>query len=92
MTAFRGVLQRGQGRYRVQDDGTAFFNAAAAPGCAETTEIVASWLAGAPSKANAGAASGVAPKINAKMIRSDVRITLFLVRPIRMGNEFAHLT
>src|SRR5882724_11585615 len=42
-------------------------------------------LTGAPSNANPGAATGAAPKISAKMIRLDVRITLFLVRTARMG-------
>src|SRR5471032_2610833 len=74
----------------VVDDGTAFFRAPAAPGWAETTGIVASSLTGAPSKANTGAANGVAPNINAKMIRLDVRITLFLVRAARMGHGPIH--
>ena len=72
------------------DGGIAFFNAAAAPGWAETTAIAASGADGAPSKANPGPATGVAPKINAKMIRSDIRITLFLVRPARMGYGATH--
>src|SRR6195256_5998605 len=72
------------------DGGIAFFKAATAPGCPETTGIVASWVAGAPSKANAGAATDVAPKINAKMIRSDIRITLFLMCPARMGYGAIH--
>jgi len=70
--------------------GIAFFNAAAAPGWAETTGIALSEAAGAPSNANAGPASGVAPKINAKMIRSDIRIALFLVRPARVGYGTIH--
>src|SRR5947208_11487184 len=64
-----------------------FFNAwavtacaAAAPGWPATSGSAASWLAGAPSNANPGPATGAAPKINARMIRLDVRITLFLVR------------
>src|SRR5579871_4825968 len=40
---------------------------------------------GAPSKANPGVAIGMAPKIRAKMIRSDVRITQLLVRPAGVG-------
>ena len=63
----------------------AFFSAAAAPGWPVTTGIVASVFAGAPSKVNPGAATGVAPKINAKMVRLNIRITLFLVRAARMG-------
>src|SRR5580704_18101461 len=70
------------------DDGTAFFSAAAAPGWAETTGIAESWLAGAPSKANA--ATGAAASINTKMIRSDIRITLFLMRCARMGDGAIH--
>src|ERR1700730_4130870 len=47
----------------------------------ETTGRAASCgLTGAPSNANPGPATGAAPNINAKMIRLDVRITLFLVR------------
>src|SRR2546430_1611559 len=42
-------------------------------------------LTGAPSNANPGPATGAAPKTSAKMIRLDVRITLFLVRTARMG-------
>src|ERR1700689_5211418 len=72
------------------DGGIAFFRAAAAPGWPETTGIAESWLTGAPSNANTGPATGVAPKINAKMIRSDIRITLFLVRPARMGYGAIH--
>ena len=74
------------------DGGTAFFKAATAPaGWPETTGIVVSWVvAGAPSKASSGAATGVAPKINAKMIRSDVRIALFLVRAARMRYGTIH--
>src|SRR5258708_4576798 len=64
----------------------AFFRAAAGPGWAATTGIVASWLTGAPSKANAGTV-GATPAINAtKMIRLNIRITLFLVRPARVGH------
>ena len=72
------------------DGGIAFFNAAAAPGWAETTGIAASGATGAPSKANPGATTGMAPKINAKMVRLDIRITLFLVRPARMGYSAIH--
>ncbi len=74
------------------DVGTAFLMAAAAPalGWAAAIGIVASWLAGAPSKADAGTATDVAPKINAKMIRSDIRITLFLVRPARSKRRAIH--
>src|SRR3954453_2470786 len=64
--------------------GTAFFRAAAAPGCADTTGI-GSWFTGAPSKATAGAASGATPKLNAKRIRSNVRIAVFLVRTTWVG-------
>src|SRR5258708_22230226 len=72
------------------DGGTVFFSAAAVPGWAATTGVVESWLTGAPSNANTGAATGVAPQINAKMKSSDVRITLFLVRPARMGYRAIH--
>src|SRR5258708_10186725 len=72
------------------DGGITFFKAAAAPGWAETTGIAVSGLTGAPSKANPWVAVGVAPKINAKMIRLDIRITLFLVRPARMGHGAIH--
>src|SRR5438309_2894432 len=51
---------------------------------------VASGFTGAPSNANPGAATGVAPSINASMIRLDVRITLFLVRTARMGYSPIH--
>src|SRR5207237_8626047 len=51
---------------------------------------VASGFTGAPSNANPGAATGVAPSINANMIRLDVRITLFLVRTARMGYSPVH--
>src|SRR5258706_9395880 len=44
----------------------------------------------APSNANPWVARGVAPKINARMIRLDIRITLFLVRPARMGHGAIH--
>src|SRR6202000_1086140 len=70
--------------------GTDFLIGFSAPGCAATTGIVASWLAGAPSKANPGAATGMAPNTNAKMIRLDVRITLFLVRTTWGGNRATH--
>src|SRR4051812_28846483 len=43
-------------------------------------------LAGEPSKANAGAASALAPNTNATIARLDVRIALFLVRAARMGH------
>ena len=68
------------------DGGTAFFKAAAAPGWAETIGMAVSGLTGDPSKANPWMeATDVAPKSNAKMVRSNIRITLFLVRPARMG-------
>ena len=35
-------------------------------------------------------AIGVAPKINARMIRLDIRITLFLVGPAWMGHGAIH--
>ena len=72
------------------DGGITFFKAAAAPGWAETTGIAVSGLTGAPSKANPWVASGVAPKINARMIRLDIRITLSLMRPARMGHGAIH--
>ena len=72
------------------DGGIAFFKAVAAPGWAETTGIAVSWEAGAPSNANAGTAIGVAPKINANMIRSDIRIALFLVRAARVSYGSRH--
>ena len=66
--------------------GTNFFKAAAAdPVWAEATGMAVSDADGAPSKANAAPAIGVAPKINAKIIRSHIRITLFLVRAAWMG-------
>src|SRR3954452_9523932 len=43
-----------------------------------------------PSNENPGAATVVAPSINARMIRLDVRITLFLVRTARMGYSPVH--
>src|SRR5437762_4688699 len=61
--------------------------AAGAAGWAETMGSVAAWLAGAPSNANPGPATGAAPNINARMIRLDVRITLFLVRSTGMDNS-----
>src|ERR1700750_891509 len=70
--------------------GTALFRGAAAPAWPETAGIAASAAAGAPSKANPGTAIGAAPKINAKMIRLDVRITLFLVRTARMRYRAIH--
>src|SRR4051812_12321583 len=51
---------------------------------------VAPGFTGAPSNANPGAATGVAPSINANMIRLDVRIALFLVRTARMGHSPVH--
>src|SRR5215213_6781952 len=51
--------------------------------------MAASTLTGEPSNPNAGAA-GAAPNINARMIRLDVRITLFLVRTARMGYRAIH--
>src|SRR4029078_7088142 len=51
---------------------------------------VASGFTGAPSNAKPGAATGMAPSINARMIRLDVRITLFLVRTPRMGDSPVH--
>src|SRR6187399_1636588 len=53
-------------------------------------DSVASGFTGAPSNANPGAAIGMAPSINARMIRLDVRITLFLVRTARMGDGPVH--
>jgi hypothetical protein len=72
------------------DGGIAFFNAAAAPGWAETTGIALSEGAGAPSKANAGHATAAAPKLNATMIRLNIRIALCLVRAARMGYGTIH--
>ncbi len=69
--------------------GTGFFKGAAVPGWPATTGMAASALTGEPSNPKAGAA-GAAPKINAKMIRLDVRITLFLVRTTRMGYGTIH--
>src|ERR1700742_1235236 len=66
---------------------TGFISGFAAPGCAATTGIAASRLAGAPSKANPAVATGMAPNANAKMIRLDVRITLFLVRTTWVGHR-----
>src|SRR6266511_3864274 len=75
--------------------GTVFFRAWAfkawaatdwAAGWAETIGSAASCgLTGAPSNANPGPATDAAPNINARMIRLDIRITLFLVRTTRMG-------
>src|ERR1700730_3156243 len=70
--------------------GTGFFSAAAVSGCAGTTGVVGSCLSRAPSNARAGVASIAAPNINAKMVRSDVRITLSLVRTPRMGHSPSH--
>jgi hypothetical protein len=42
------------------------------------------WIDGRTVKRESGTATGAAPNINAKMIRLDVRITLFLVRTTRM--------
>src|SRR6266849_4548911 len=67
--------------------GATFFSAD--PGCPETTGMVAFWFTGAPSKANAEA-TGTVPSSNAKMIRSDVRIALLLVRTTRMGYGPSH--
>src|SRR3954454_16212701 len=47
-------------------------------------------LTGVPSKANAGCAAAPAAKINATMAHSNIRITLFLARPTRMGNGTIH--
>src|SRR3954454_12858409 len=47
-------------------------------------------LTGVPSKANAGCAAAPAAKINATMVHSNVRITLFLARPTWMGNCTIH--
>src|SRR4051812_3954307 len=69
---------------------TARFRAAAAPGWPATTGSGASALVGAPSKANPGAEGGTTPNSNARMIRLDVRITLFLVCATRMGNCAIH--
>src|SRR5437879_660565 len=78
----------------VADAGGTFLRAWAVTACAAsgwpTTGSVASGLTGAPSNANPGAATGVAPSINANMIRLDVRITLFLVRTARMGHSPVH--
>src|SRR5207244_384572 len=63
----------------------------AVPGWGAATPIAASLatggsaLTGEPSNPNAGA-SGMAPRSNTKMVRLDVRITLFLVCAARMGN------
>src|SRR6202048_5119931 len=70
--------------------GTGFVRAGAARYWAVATGNAASGAAGAPSKANPGTATGAAPKINAKMIRLYVRITLFLVRTARMGYRAIH--
>src|SRR5882757_2936202 len=70
--------------------GIAFFSAAAAPGWAATTGMAASEFAGAPSKANPGPATGVAPKINANMVRLNIRITLFLMRAAWVGHRAIH--
>src|SRR6478735_9631431 len=74
-------------------DGT-FFRAWAVTACAASgwlrMGIVASGFTGAPSNANPGTATGVAPSINANMIRLDVRIALFLVRTARMGHSPIH--
>src|SRR4051794_19865186 len=68
----------------------AFFSTGAVPGCAATTGIVTSGLTGAPSKPNAGTADAM-PAINTlKMVRSNIRITLFLVRATRMGHRTVH--
>jgi hypothetical protein len=72
------------------DDGTAFYREMVAPGWAAATGIAASDAAGAPSNAYAGAAAVAAPNINARMARSNVRITLLLVRPAWMGHRAIH--
>src|SRR4051812_47567067 len=77
---------------------TVFFRAWAVKAWAAGWEITGSdvsglapgALTGAPSNANPGAATGAAPKTNARMIRLDVRITLFLVRTARMGYSPIH--
>src|SRR5581483_11867036 len=60
---------------------TAFFT----PG-----EATGGWLTGEPSNASAGVASNAAPNANATMVRSDVRIALFLVRTTRVGYGPSH--
>src|SRR5581483_9258541 len=60
---------------------TAFFT----PG-----ETTGGWLAGEPSNASAGVASNAAPNANATMVRSDVRIALFLVRATGVGYGPSH--
>src|SRR3954454_4127975 len=45
---------------------------------------------GVPSKASAGATACAAPATNATMAHSNIRITLFLARPTRMGNGTIH--
>src|SRR5436190_7241976 len=63
--------------FGIDAGGTGLFSAL---GCGETTPIAASLAMGAftgePSNPNAGA-SGMAPRTNAKMVRLDIRITLF---------------
>ena len=73
------------------DGGIAFFSAAAAPGLGRNHRESPHPGWPAPRQRRMpGAATGVAPNINAKMIRSDIRITLFLVRPARMGYGAIH--
>src|SRR4051812_8272162 len=45
---------------------------------------------GVPSNANAGCASGAAPTTRPIMNHPNIRITLFLARPTRMGNGTTH--
>src|SRR6478609_878949 len=60
---------------------------AAAAGWVTTGRAASCWFIGAPSNANPGPAAGAAPNINARMIRLDVRIALFLVRTAWMGHS-----
>src|SRR4249919_1771519 len=68
-------------------------SALAVPGCGATTASGAAGLTGEPtgepSNPNAGA-SGMAPRSNAKMVRLDVRIALFLVCATRVGYRPIH--
>src|SRR4029077_17950448 len=63
---------------------------AAAAGWETIGRAASCGLTGAPSNANPEPATGAAPNINARMIRLDVRITLFLVRTTRMGHGAIH--
>src|SRR3954468_4852625 len=65
---------------------------APAPDCGPATAIAGSWLTRAPSNANDGAAhvSGATPSINAKMIRSNVRIAILLFRTTWVGDGTRH--